>query len=94
MVAMIDEHGTRVPLHTYHRKPELEMAQGSKLELRAQWRGSRLEVEKKYESAKVVSKYSLSTTTDQLFVIIRLELDRMRDAVEFRRFYDPAATSR
>jgi len=59
------------------------------LKVKAGWLGRGLVIEWDVDGGgKVRERYSLSTTTDQLFVVTRVELER--GPVEFRRVYDPA----
>ena len=59
---------------------------------KAGWIGRGLVVEREISGGGTVSeRYTLSTTTDQLFVVTRLEMGGMAgEPVEFRRVYDPA----
>lgn len=93
-VTIVDEQDLPVSLHTDNRKLEIETAYGREVEIRAQWKGRYLVLEQKYEAAKVTARYFPAPTTDQLYVIVHVEMDRMPDAIEFRRVYDPAPTSR
>ena len=65
------------------------------LKTKAGWIGRGLVVEREIDGGgKVIERYTLSTTTDQLFVVTRLEMGgRAREPIEFRRVYDRAGQS-
>lgn len=88
-VTVVEGQGAPVSLHTDNRKTELSTATGSKIEFRAQWKNTDLVVEQKFAAAKVTMTYFLSQTTDQLFVVVKVEANRTPGAIEFRRVYDP-----
>ena len=62
------------------------------MKVRAGWIGRGLIIEREIVGGgKVLERYFLSTTTDQLFIVTRIEMGRMMgELIEFRRVYDPA----
>jgi hypothetical protein len=94
-VTIIYDLGRASLLYTDGRKLEQELRGGAKMEIRAGWKGEYFIVERKIDGGgKIKEEYMIPTGTGQLFVITRLEIDRMPQPIEFRRVYDAASDSR
>ena len=93
-VTIIYDQGSANLLYTDGRKLEQELRGGAKMEIRAGWKGKYFIVEREIDGGgKITEEYMILTDTDQLYVITRLEIDRMPQPLEFRRVYDAASGS-
>jgi hypothetical protein len=92
---MFDQQRSLV-LHIDGRELEQELPAGTKMEIRAGWKGRYFVVEREIDGGgKITEEYTISSGTGQLYVITRLELnDRMPQPLEFRRVYDTASESK
>lgn len=96
----ISQDDSTVSFITDWQEPLLVRFDGTKLEreydwgklsIKAGWYGRGLVVERAVDDGgTVLDRYVLSTTTDQLFVVTRVEVGRMAgEPIEFRKVYDP-----
>jgi hypothetical protein len=93
-VTLIYNQGRSLLLHIDGRALKQELQAGAKMEIRAGWKGKYFIVERKIDGGgKITEEYMIPTDTDQLYVITRLEIDRMPQPLEFRRVYDAASES-
>jgi len=93
-VTLTYDQQQRLVLHIDGHELEQELPTGTKMTIRAGWKGRYFIVERKIDNGGTITEqYFKSSVTDQLQVITRIELGRMPRPMQFLRVYDATSES-